>query len=51
MGGIEIRDSAGLALTGVGGIALLGNSGLSDNQARRLHGLFISLAVNALLDE
>lgn len=30
---------------------ILGNPGLSDNQAKRLHGLFTSLAVNALLGE
>jgi len=30
---------------------ILGNPGLSDSQAKRLHGLFTSLAVNALLGE
>jgi len=30
---------------------ILSNPGLSDNQAKRLHGLFTSLAVNALLGE
>ena len=30
---------------------ILGNPGLSDNQAKRLHGLFTSLAVNALLGD
>ena len=30
---------------------ILGNPSLSDNQAKRLHGLFTSLAVNALLGE
>jgi transcriptional regulator with XRE-family HTH domain len=30
---------------------ILGNPGLSDNQAKRLHGLFTSLAINALLGD
>ena len=30
---------------------VLSSPGLSDNQAKRLHGLFTSLAVNALLGE
>jgi transcriptional regulator with XRE-family HTH domain len=32
-------------------IRILNNPGLSDNQAKRLHGLFTSLAVNALLGD